>query len=125
MIEELLPASIALVAQMNMDQRVMFRLDRFFEQLHAGNFRSSAALFDIARRTGADNIVPGSLAPHTPGNNMIQRQLAGGKSLAAILAPVLVAGEDIAAIELYLVPGKSVIKQQPDNSRYGDMEIDS
>ena len=43
---------------------------------------------------------------------------------AAILAMVFVAGEDVPAIEFDLASGQAVVKEQPDNSRHGDMEID-
>ena len=42
---------------------------------------------------------------------------------AAILAFVLVAGEDVPAVEFDVGPRQAVVKEQPDNSRYGDMEI--
>jgi len=43
--------------------------------------------------------------------------------LAAILAVVFVAGEDVPAIEFDLVSRQTVVEQQPDDSRHGDMEI--
>jgi len=43
--------------------------------------------------------------------------------LAAILAVIFVAGEDVPAIEFDLVSGQPVVKEQPDDSRHGDMEI--
>ena len=45
--------------------------------------------------------------------------------LAAILAVVFVAGEDVPAIEFDLVSRQTVVEQQPDDSRHGDMKIHS
>ena len=39
------------------------------------------------------------------------------------MANVLVAGEDVAAVELYLVSRQAVVEQQPDYARHRDMEI--
>ncbi len=36
---------------------------------------------------------------------------------------VLVAGEDVPAVELYLVSRQAVVEQQPDDTRHGDMEM--
>ncbi len=36
---------------------------------------------------------------------------------------VLVAGEDVPSVELYLVSRQAVVEQQPDDTRHGDMEI--
>lgn len=42
---------------------------------------------------------------------------------AAILAMVFVAGEDIPAVELDLASGQTIIEEQPDDSRHGDVEM--
>lgn len=46
-------------------------------------------------------------------------------AFAAILTAVLVPCEDVSAIELYFGPRQAVIKQQPNDSRHGDVEIHS
>ena len=43
--------------------------------------------------------------------------------LAAILAVVFVAGEDVPAVKFDLVSRQAVVEEQPDDSRHGDMEI--
>ena len=42
---------------------------------------------------------------------------------SAILASVLVAGEDVPAVELDVGPRQAVVEKQPDDPRYGDVEI--
>ena len=44
--------------------------------------------------------------------------------LAAILTFVLIAGEDVPAVEFDVGPRQAVVKEQPDNARHGDVKVD-
>jgi len=123
MVEELLPALVAFVPQVDMNKWIVLRFDWFFYQLHAGVFRSPASLFNVAGCARTDNIFPDCFAAQHPRDNMIKRQLAGWKTLAAVLAAVFVAGEDISTVKFHLVTRQSVEKQKPDNPRHRNMEI--
>ena len=52
---------------------------------------------------------------------MVEGQLAGGVFLSAVLAAVLVACEDVSAVELNFVSWEAVVKEQADDSRDGDV----
>ena len=54
---------------------------------------------------------------------MVEGKLAGGETLAAILAAVSVAGEDVPPIEFYLASGQAVVEEEADNAGDGDVEI--
>lgn len=82
-----------------------------------------AALFDVAGGTGTYDVLPVSLAAQAAGDNVVKRKLAGRETLAAILAVVFVAGEDVPAVEFDLVSRQPVVKEQSDNPRHGDIEI--
>ncbi len=123
MVEELLPALVAVVTQVDVDERIMLRFNRLFNKLHTGAAGDSAALPDVAGGTCANNIFPRRFAAHGSRDNVVERKLAGRKTSAAILAPVLVACEDISAIELHFVSRQAVVEQQPNNSRHGDIKI--
>ena len=86
-------------------------------------FWGSAAFFDVAGRAGADDVLPVCFAAHASRDHVVERQFTRRVALAAELADVLVAGEDIAAVELDLVSRQAVVEQQPDDSRHGDMEM--
>lgn len=58
MVEELLPASVAVVAEVDVDERVVPWPDRFSNKLHPGVLWGSAAFFDVACCAGANNIFP-------------------------------------------------------------------
>ena len=73
MVEELFPASVAVVVQVDVDEGVVFGLDWLFNKLHSCGFRSSASFSDVALGTGADYVVPGCFAAHTPRDDMVKR----------------------------------------------------
>jgi hypothetical protein len=110
MVEELLPASVALMTQVNMDKWIAFWLDRLSDKSHPRSSWSPAAFFHVAICAGTNHIFPNWFAPYTSWDNVVKRQLAGRILLAAILTPVPVASEDISAVELYLVPWQTVVK---------------
>ena len=110
MVEELLPTAVSLVTQVNMDKRVVPGPARLSHKRHSRLMGSAPALFDIALCAGADDVLPGRLASHASGDNVVKRQLAGRVPLAAVLASVLVAGKDISAIEFYLISRQTVVE---------------
>ena len=124
MVEELLPAFVSFMAEVDACQRVMSGFYRVLDKFHAGDFRSSAALFDVTGRAGTNDVFPRGFAAHGPGDYMVERQFAGREALAAVLTSVFVAGEDISAIEFHFVSRQAVVEQQPDDSWYGDIDID-
>lgn len=82
-----------------------------------------AAFFNVAAGTGTYYVLPGRFTAHASGDYVVERQFAGRETLAAILAVVFVAGEDVPPVEFYLVSRQAVVKKQPDNSRHGDIKI--
>ena len=122
MIEELLPGTVAVVPQVEMNERITPRFGRLLNQNHMSLLGRAAPFLDIARRTGTDNIAPGRSAPHAPGNDMIERKLTGGEALATILAPVAVTREDVATIKLHLVARQPIVEQQANDARHRNIE---
>ena len=111
MVEELLPRAVACLAQMGVKERAVPRLDGLLDERHVDLLWRATPFLGVARRTGADDVVPGRGASHAPGDHVIERQLADGKSLATILAAVAIAGEDIAPVELQ-TPGRNAVVSQ-------------
>ena len=73
MVEELFPASVAVVVQVDVDEGVVPGLDWFFNKLHSCGFRDSASFSDVALSTGADYVFPCCFAAHTPRDDMVER----------------------------------------------------
>ena len=71
-VEELLPAVVALMAEVNVNERIAFWLNRFLDKCHTGVFGSSAAFFYIAFGAGTNHISPDWFAAHTTGNNVVE-----------------------------------------------------
>ena len=121
-VEKLLPAPISVVAQMDVDERIVGRPDGRLDEFHVRFLWGSSALLDVARSAGANDVLPGGFAAERSRNHVVEGQLTGGEMLAAILAPVFVAGEDVPSVELHVGSRKAVVKEQPDDPRHGDVE---
>ena len=103
MVEELLPAMVALFTEMDVNVRIVPRLDGLLDQLHPGVLWSSAAFSDVAGCAGTNYVFPDRFAAHASGDYVVERQFAGRITFAAILTSVFIAGEDVPAIKLYFV----------------------
>jgi len=107
-----------------MHQRVVPGPDRLVDYRHTRLPGSSASLPYVAARARADDILPLRFSARAPRHDVVERKLARGEALPAILASVLVAGEDVAPIELHLGAGQAVVEKQPNYPRHRNMEID-
>ncbi len=58
MVEELFPASVAVVSEVDVDEWVVPGLDGLLNELHPGVLWSLAAFFDVAGCAGANNVFP-------------------------------------------------------------------
>ncbi|MFZ0033598.1 MAG: hypothetical protein WAK60_01245 [Sedimentisphaerales bacterium] len=123
MVEELLPAFVAGLAEVNADERIMLRLGGLLDELYTGLSGSSAAFSHVTFGAGADHIFPIRFSACAARDNVVEGKLAGGETFAAILAGVSVAGEDVPPIEFYLASGQAVVEEEADNAGDGDVEI--
>ena len=124
MVKKLLPASVSLVGQVNVNDRVILGLDGFLDEFHMGLCGGAATFFDIAPQTCTDDVLPSGSSAQSAGNHMIQRQFGTGKTFTAILAVIVIASEQIAAVEFDRFVGDTVISQQPNHTRHRNMKID-
>lgn len=124
MVEELLPASISLMSEVDMDKWVVPGLLWFLNKCQAGLSGSSAAFFDVAVRAGTNDVRPDGLSAHISWYDVVERQFRSRELFSAVLTVVFVTGEDISAIELYIISRQPVVEQESNDSRHGNMEID-
>jgi len=73
MVEELFPALVSPVAEVDMDEGVVAGLYGLLYQLHTRLMQALAAFLHIAGRTGTDNVLPGGFAAHTPRDDVVER----------------------------------------------------
>ncbi len=119
----MLPATVAGLAEVNADERIVFRLGWLLDKSQAGLLGGSATFFHVTLRAGTDHILPIRFSACSARDNVVEGKLGGGETLAAILAGVFVAGEDVPPIEFYLAAGQAVVEEQADNAGDGDVEI--
>ena len=110
MVEELFPALVPAVAEMNVDERILFRLYGFLYKVHPCVLWSSTAFVNVAFGAGTDYVFPNRLAAHTSGNNVVEGQFAGRKAFAAILTSVFVASEDVSTIKPHVASRQTVVE---------------
>lgn len=111
MVEELFPASVPLVAKVDMDERIVLRLDGFLDERHAGLSWHSPTFPDVARGTSTNDVFPSGFTAESPWDDVVERKFASREALAAILTPVLVASENVPAIEFDLASGQTVVEE--------------
>ncbi len=73
MVKELLPASVSVVAEVDVNERIVPGPDGLSNKLHPGVFGSSAPFFDVAGCAGAHNISPDRFATHTSWDDVVER----------------------------------------------------
>src|SRR5262249_23199520 len=91
------------------------------DQAHVGLLGRPAALADVAGDAGTNDVVPGAHAALAARHDVVQAQLVGREALAAVLALVVVAGENVPPVELYRLPRQLVVAGQADDARHLDL----
>src|SRR5205085_10364580 len=94
-IQEGLPGPVLLLRQLQVQHRAPPRLFRLADQAHVRLLGRAAALADVAAHAGADDVLPGAGAALAARQHVVQAQFRGRELLAAVLALVVVAGEDV------------------------------
>src|SRR4051812_13744451 len=85
-----------------------------------GHVRFAGEPISFARVTGnarADHILPGGRAAAVAWDDMIQIEIVPVENVAAILAGVLVAFEDVVTRKLYFLLRQSIKEEQDDDAR--------
>src|SRR5262249_1753319 len=100
-LQEALPRLILALRELQVQHRAALRLLRLADQRQTSLPRRATALADVAGHAGADDVLPRCLAALAARRDVVEAQLARRELLAAILALVVVASEDVPAIELH------------------------
>src|SRR5262245_21647956 len=87
-VEEGFPRLVLAVGQLEVEHRAALGLLGLADEVHVGLLRSPTALPHVAGHAGADDVLPGAGAPLAARHDVVERQLAGGELLAAVLALV-------------------------------------
>ncbi len=65
--------AVSLVAEVDVDEGIVPGLYGLFDELHAGIFQDLAALFNVAGRTGTNDVFPGCFAALAARDYVIER----------------------------------------------------
>src|SRR5262245_4244040 len=105
-----------------MDERPPLRSLRFTNQAHVRFAREPVAFTRIAADAGTNHVLPrGSTSPITR-HDVIQVELAAIENLAAVLAGVLVALENVVASKFYFLLRKPIEHEKHNHPRYANLE---
>ena len=118
------PTVVLVEAEINLHERTPLGSLRFLHQMQASLLRSAVRFARITRDAGADNVFPRRRTAAITGNDVIQVQVFAIKQMAAVLAGVAVAVEDVVARELHLLFWHVVIREQQDDAREADAKRD-
>src|SRR5262249_23368309 len=122
-IDKCLPALVLRVVELNGQKRAALGLGRWADEFEMGFLRGAAAFAHVAGHAGADDVFPGRVAAAAARDDVVETELAGGEMLAAILAAIAVAGEQIAAVEADRLPRDAIERQQANHARHLQLEI--
>lgn len=122
-VEELLPGAVSLVAQVEVEHGAVLGLDGLLNQEHARLLGSPAAFPGVAARAGAYDVLPGRLAAQASGDHVVQREFRHREAFAAVLAVILVPGEDVAAVEFHVAAGQAIVEKEANDPRHRDVKV--
>ena len=111
-VEEMPPGSVFFRTQGEPQDRAAARLDGLANQVHAGLEGQAAALARVAARAGADDVLPRGPAAARTGQHVVEAQFAGGEVSATVLAAIVVAQKNVAAIQPHALLGDPVVEQE-------------
>src|SRR5438445_1158799 len=88
-----------------------------------GLLGGAAAFANVATHAGANDVLPDALAALAARNHVIQAELRSRMFPAAVLALVVVAGEDVPAVEFHRLLRQLIVAHQPDHPRHLDFAV--
>jgi hypothetical protein len=118
----MLPAVMALEAQVDLDERPPLGSLGFSDQVHAGFAWGPIALARIALDARTNNVLPNGRAPAVAGDDVVQVQILSVKGSTAVLAGVFVPFEDVVPSKFDLLFGVAVKKEKKDDPRHPNSE---
>ena len=123
-VEKVPPAIVQLAVESDVDERPPLRTHGPLNEVHPDLMREPVALSRVTRDARADDVFPSRRAAFVARDDVIKIQVALVENVAAVLAHVLVALEDVVPRELHFLPRHPVEKQQHDHTRHADLERD-
>ena len=105
----------------DVNKRPPLRPLRFANQCHVRLMRQPISLARVARDAGANHVFPRRQAAFVARQHVIEIQFAAIENVAAILAGVLVALEDVVPGKLHFLLRQTIEEQQHDDARHPNL----
>lgn len=116
------PGIVVAHPEIYLDERPPLWTFGFADEVEAGFLRGAVGFFGITLDAGANDIFPGGRAAAIARDHVVKIQVAPIEHLAAILAGVVVAFEDIVAREFHFLLRHPVEEAEQDDARHADPE---
>jgi hypothetical protein len=123
-VDEMFPAIVFLEAEVDLHEWAPLRPLRLANQVDTGFLRCAIGFARIALDAGANNVLPGGRAAAVARNDVIEIQILSIERLAAVLAHIFVALENVMPGELDFFLWQVVIDHQQNDARNADAERD-
>jgi len=115
--QECLPDIIPGMMDADIEQGLLSWFDRVCFESHVCLLWRATSLACIARYTGANDVVPGSLSSQSSWYDMIHAHLTHGQAASTILALLVIPGKQVATAESQGLAGKLLEISQSDDTR--------
>src|SRR5690606_27190611 len=102
-IDKMLPAVVLLQAEIDLHERAPLRPLGLANEMHTGFLRCAVCLDRIALDARADNVLPAGRAAAIARDDVVEIEILPVEHMAAILAGVFVALEDVMPRELHFL----------------------
>jgi len=118
------PAVVLVQREVDLHERPPFRALGLAHKVQPGLEGRAVGLAGVARDARANDVFPARRAAAVARDDVVEVQVFPVKNLAAILAGVLVALEDVVPRELHFLLRHPVIQEEQDDLRHADAEGD-
>lgn len=123
-INEVFPTVVLVETEVDLHERTPLGSLRLFDEMQSDFLRRVIGFLGITLDTGTDDVFPRGGAATIARDNVIQIQVLPVEDVAAVLAGVAVALEDVVARELHFLLRHAVVREQQDHAREADAEGD-
>ena len=120
----MLPTLVPVQREIDLHERPPFGALRFADEVQAGLERRVVGLARVAGDARADDVFPRRWAAAVARDDVVEVQILSLENLAAILAGVLVALENVVPRELHFLLRHPVIHEEQNDLRHADAERD-
>ena len=123
-VDEMFPRVVTRLAELEMEHGAPLGPLRLVEEFHAGFGGGPVALAAVARHAGADDVFPRGFAAPVARDDMVEIEVLAVEFVAAILAGVVVALEDVVAREFHFLLRHPVEEEEQNHLGNADGERD-